>query len=712
MLQGPNLYYFAKPSDVEYKGVLPLAGAIVTLDEHDPASLFLSWPGALSEDKPDRCLRASVASEAAMWVNAIKRSLRFERLRSGQRPVAGFGPVRAKAVALSSSAQRAADAADITPKVSVPVALPSRVSLSFILKGGDKGNKGPPALVCGSLMGVESWYLGLTAAIACRRKMDNNKVIAFHTACIAASSGSKDALTTVPARVGLALATEAAGKRDEAVHMLKDILAAQPLSAASHSALGRLLLAGGDGTAALLHLKQAAALQEKQEAATLVLLGDAYDKAGQPRLAAASYDVALMVEPHLVGAHSALGRVQLRAKDAEDAVTHFRVALKLMKAGPDAVAARLELATALQAAGAKHVDAAIAEFEAVLAATPGNYPSQVALAALLPETGAYAAAVPYLKAVLKVALDAKDVGASTMQLALANALVEAEWARHCAGSGGGEEEHEEDEEEEEGAGSAPTHDSLPASPALLKEAEELIAACQGTAAVDKLGLLGGRVADRLASLLDDNEAAAEKRTAAEAAYRSAMAAGGAAGADASLWLGLMLKSTGRYGDAVAAFEAAVAAGERLRGGKPAFEEATDLLQRCKRLAAGQPEYPVVVEKPRKGETMHFTDTGLGSPSDLDGLSPEQRKAAYFAKLKASKKEKEEEEKAAKNLKLARMTDEERAEFEAAEAAEEKHKARKDKVMNRQMAAYGGSGGGGAAALLARGRGRGRGRGGK
>lgn len=176
---------------------------------------------------------------------------------------------------------------------------------------------------------------------------------------------------------------------------------------------------------------------------------------------------------------------------------------------------------------------------------------------------------------------------------------------------------------------------------------------------------------------------------------------------APLALGRMAKTAGKWDEAIKHLTTAL---ER----DSSLAEATDLLNRCKRLAAGQPEFPPVERsKPKtsKNDEVQFADMGGLETFAVDSnMTADERKAAYFAHLRAEKKRKQEEEEARETAKLNSMTPEERAEYEAQRDAKQKHEARKDKVLNKQLGQYGGGGRG--ALALRGGRGRGRGRGGK
>jgi tetratricopeptide (TPR) repeat protein len=270
---------------------------------------------------------------------------------------------------------------------------------------------------------------------------------------------------------------------------------------------------------------------------------------------------------------------------------------------------------------------------------------------------------------------------------------------------------------------------------LLDAADALVVALLGrNAASAAANLLCARVYERLADVEAREVAAAKAAKAAlgepitedddhassgwtyesrlEAAHRSFLyvtsAFKEAQYAEAPLGLGRLAKRAGKLDEAAENLKTAL---ERDAG----LAEAADLLARVQRLQAGKPEFPPPEKKAKAGarggkDEVAYDGVGTDFVADAN-MTPEERKAAYFAHLKAEKKRKEDEEKMRELTKVSSMTPEERAEYEASKQAKAKHEERKDKVLNKTLGQYGG-GGRGAALAAGRGRGRGRGRGAK
>jgi hypothetical protein len=96
---------------------------------------------------------------------------------------------------------------------------------------------------------------------------------------------------------------------------------------------------------------------------------------------------------------------------------------------------------------------------------------------------------------------------------------------------------------------------------------------------------------------------------------------------------------------------------------------------------------------------------VGSGRDL---SADERTRVFFETMREQKRAEAEAKAAEEAAKLSRMDVQERAAYEAKVAAEAQHAEKKDKVITRQLSAFGGSA---KNLLMARGRGRGGARGG-
>lgn len=758
VLTGSTLYYYTSASDAAAKGSLSLAGSVVTADAEDPTTFHLHWP-VNPADNPERSFRALSTEEAEDWQSALRRALRFDRLRGGRRPFGATttpAATAAAAAANASSGQKPED--EIAPMVPVPRVKPSEVSLTFAMAG--EGAKAPAAFVCGSVREYERWYLGLTAAIATRKGQNAEAREAAARATLAAAP--KDAL----AHVVLGLALEAQGKAADAIKSAAAALALQPGLASAHKLAGRALLNSNGSTAdALKHLQTSAALVERQDEETMLLLGRAYEASGNNKLASTCYDFALVLNPRSVAAQNAMGDLLLARQAYEEAAGHYAASAKSYSEQPEV---RLKLAGCYE--HLSKLPAAAEELEKGLATSAAKKDKAVALklhaelARVLPLLGKHAASIAHAAAVS----DADPSNPSKL-LALAKTYVEAEVARlgdsfgapvlrksvrtvtvkrkvfvpapapasadgGDGGEGEGEEGDEEGEYDEEGpvAGEEvemdveeeeeyeewvqpskePVLSGLAAiddlsSRDLLTKAEALVASAAAMGPPTPAALVVvGRLNERLAALEDTPaEEKAARSAAAQKAYESVLAIVADLGKSelpAPLGLARMAKAAGNW-------EAAQSNLRMVLSIDVGHAEATDMLGRVKRLAAGQPEFaPLQPPKKKKAEEIQYADIGLMVPRTAlsADMSTEERNAAYFAQLKEDKARREAEAKAAEDRKVASMTPEERAEYEKEKAAKEKHEARKDKMLQKQLGSY--TGGTGAAAMRGRGRGRGRG----
>ena len=111
---------------------------------------------------------------------------------------------------------------------------------------------------------------------------------------------------------------------------------------------------------------------------------------------------------------------------------------------------------------------------------------------------------------------------------------------------------------------------------------------------------------------------------------------------------------------------------------------------------------------KKGKDAEIEMGAAVDAAAMAGLSQDERKKAYFKAMADAKKAKEEEEAKREKAKVAAMNPEERAEYERAQAEEDKRNRQKDKALTSGLGQYGK--GGAAHKLLAARGGRGRGRG--
>ena len=217
--------------------------------------------------------------------------------------------------------------------------------------------------------------------------------------------------------------------------------------------------------------------------------------------------------------------------------------------------------------------------------------------------------------------------------------------------------------------------------------------------------LRGRALERISELekavgTQNAVAALSAAVASEQAYSDALANAPDDGheerwAPCALALARFAKSRGEFAEAAAHATAACSL-------DPKSATARDMATRLGRLAKGLPEEVEVEATPaakaRKAkaaaaasEEINFIDAGFVSPGPIAGASDmtaDERSKVFFDTMRAQKLAKEEEEQAALAMKLARMTPEERLSYETEQSDKIKHDAKKDKVMNKQLGAFG------------------------
>ena len=755
VLSGSTLLYFKSPGDAKYNGFFALSGAVAQQAPESDRAIVISWGGgegagaagaggdsdAEGDDgpagaggsgkRPDRELRAGSAEECAMWLAALRRAMRIDRLISGAGRPAGAVGRRGGAAA----EPEAVTPFDFAPPITVPEPQAGAVSLSFLGPAPAGGAKEPVALVVGSVLSTEQWYFGILAAIAIRQKLTFAQQEQRHRAAVARSAAD------LPAKLALALALEQRGgaaAREEALMLARSVCQADRFSPLAAKVAGRLLLEGGDAKAALPLLRAAAALYQLQDGASLLLLARAY-RVGKSRLAQHCFRAALAVDPRDVMAHLELGLLLLdELNQPGEALQHLRAASKADRKAPGT---RLALARALAANG-EHSEAAN-EFKELLAFPSLAWPLQrdalQGRARSLGAQGQFSDATEPLAAIVKasgagaaVAVSGDEHTAALLELAsvytnaaLAKAprfgAAAASSAGKAASAGSGGDSDEDDPKLSTGGASAtpraaipPAVDvaavlSVPAARVAAMGAAELLQSCEALASAALVRVPGlsaaleARAAARELLGSDAESRAAGTGTALLAAAEADFAAVAPATATSRFGLGRIAKRAGRLEDAARELAAAT----KLDG---SLAEAADLLARVQRLQRGEPEVaPPASPRAKKTDEVQFMDVGASLPlADMAGLSADERQAEFFRAIKADKKRKEDEEKEALRAKLAKLTPEELAAYEAEQEEKERHEAKKDKVINRQLGQYGGAGK--AAALLsARGRGRGRGR---
>ena len=213
------------------------------------------------------------------------------------------------------------------------------------------------------------WQLGA----ALEKKGDLDDAIAAFEQAVKLRPG------TAQARYELALVLREKGDLDRAVDELRRVIALSPSLFEAHLTLGAILLNRNEGPSALAELKRAVELNDKSPEAQY-LLGVALNRAGQNSAAQQSFAKTKTMRMAQDGRTEAASELDLGLKEAkagnlENAVQHFREAVKL---APDLPQAYQFLGTAL--ISQEHFDAAIVELNHAVQLKPDYYEAYYNLA--------------------------------------------------------------------------------------------------------------------------------------------------------------------------------------------------------------------------------------------------------------------------------------------------------------------------------------------
>jgi tetratricopeptide (TPR) repeat protein len=154
-------------------------------------------------------------------------------------------------------------------------------------------------------------------------------------------------MTTIAETFALAFKHHQTGNLQQAEHLYRQILMADPGHADAHHLLGALAYQLGRYEKAIALIRQA--ISVKPDAAGYHSnLGLAYQGAGHMDEAIASFREALRIQPDAPEAHSNLANGLLRQEKRDEAVVHYRLALRLR---PDYADAHCGLGVALDGQG-------------------------------------------------------------------------------------------------------------------------------------------------------------------------------------------------------------------------------------------------------------------------------------------------------------------------------------------------------------------------
>jgi tetratricopeptide (TPR) repeat protein len=209
-------------------------------------------------------------------------------------------------------------------------------------------------------------YLRLASAFAAQGKLD----LALEHATTAVRLGPDEP----DARVNLGIVLAALGRPAEALPHYQEVLRRQPKASDVHAHLASALLALGRVSQAIEHARISVDLQPDR-LATWCDLARALLQQGDLVGARAAGVQALRLQENFPTALYLVGNIEAADKNFVGAIDYQRRALAV---APDYHAARTALATALLAVGRS--DEAIAEFQHVLRARPGDRAAETGLA--------------------------------------------------------------------------------------------------------------------------------------------------------------------------------------------------------------------------------------------------------------------------------------------------------------------------------------------
>jgi cytochrome c-type biogenesis protein CcmH/NrfG len=725
MLSGSLLSYFNSPSESATLGIFDLKGAVLVDLGNDKTKIVLSWKsGKGSPDEPNRELRALTPEDAEKWKTAIRKGI---RVNTASRD---FAPPVAKS---------------LPPDV-------EQLCFSFVMTSQDN-NRFPLAFVCRSLMSIERFYFSILAAMISRQKLSLKQQEELHRSSLKSNPNDVNAL------LALAMVLEQSGNISDAINFANSARAKSPNSPLAAKLCGFLYMKSGNETSALPHLKSAAVHYRYHDAMTLRLLGEAYSATNQPLFAVASLEAAHSVDPLDLAVRLDLGELLAYVKSLDrcaEAVAHIRA---VIKSGRKDASTRLLLATSLEGTG--EFSEALKEFEGVLSTM--NIVWELRQKALEGKARACSALGMYSDSMQSLVACVKGSSSAVPLLItdLADIYSKAAFDKRpsfglVALSTKPNDDEDDDEDEKDPAVvpiGLPPPSSLPPPPStippplpaglpppppgMLPPPPQLTPSVSYPAAVDAIFSTSASafkaletdalynasetlVSYVLASDSSNAQALLIRATAREllggAAELKSIGSGStllegsasdyaAISPDSSvafIGLGRLAKRASKWEDAISNFEKAIKLATEEEDTE-AQENAKDLLSRSKRLQLGEPEFVKEVKK-RKEDDIKYEESGVDLPlEEMANMTAEERQAVYFKTLKAEKKRKEDEAKAAEDSKIAKMSDEERAEYEASKALEAKHEAKKEKAISKSLGQYSG----GAKAALLKGRGRGR-----
>lgn len=125
------------------------------------------------------------------------------------------------------------------------------------------------------------------------------------------------------------------GQRDEAIEILRTLIASEPGNTDAHLLLGSLLMEAGDKSASIEQLKAAVKQRPRSEEAQNAL-GEAYYKFGDLAQAKSAFEDAVAVKPNYGIAQLNLGQVLVMQGDLDGAAKHLDRAIPLLKQAEDA----------------------------------------------------------------------------------------------------------------------------------------------------------------------------------------------------------------------------------------------------------------------------------------------------------------------------------------------------------------------------------------
>jgi tetratricopeptide (TPR) repeat protein len=127
----------------------------------------------------------------------------------------------------------------------------------------------------------------------------------------------------------------AAGKRDQAIHLLREITGRDPGNVDSHLLLGSVLAEAGQREEAILHLQQAVKLRPDSAEAHHAL-GEALQTFGEKKPARREFEATVRLDPDFAPARVNLGAVLVEAGELDLAAPQLDRAIELLGQKPDA----------------------------------------------------------------------------------------------------------------------------------------------------------------------------------------------------------------------------------------------------------------------------------------------------------------------------------------------------------------------------------------